>query len=183
MRITISGPPGSGKTTACRLVAERLHLEVVISGDIFRQLAKESLMSLSDFGSMCECDPDVDRRLDQRMVEIARSRDDVLLEGRLTAYMLTRHGIPAFRVYMGADLDVRSARVAEREGGSPTQRKREIVEREECEARRYLTYYDIDINDRNIYDLVIDTTNKTPEQVADIICNAAVKHNGRNARS
>ncbi len=178
MRITISGPPGSGKTTACRMVANRLHLEVVVSGDIFRQLARESSMSLADFGSMCESDPDVDRQLDQRMVEIARSRDDLLLEGRLTAYMLTRNCIPAFRVYMCADLDVRSARVAEREGGTKEQRKREIVEREECEARRYLTYYDIDIHDRNIYDLVIDTTYKTPEQVADIICDAAVAHHG-----
>jgi predicted cytidylate kinase len=178
MRITISGPPGSGKTTVCRLVAERLHLEVVISGDIFRQLARESSMSLADFGSMCEADPEVDRKLDQRMVEIARSRDDLLLEGRLTAHMLTRHGIPAFRVHMGADLDVRAARVAEREGGTKGQKNQEIVEREECEARRYLAYYDIDINDRDIYDLVIDTTNKTPEQVADLICDAAVAHYG-----
>lgn len=176
MRITISGPPGSGKTTACRLVAKRLHLEVVISGDIFRQLAKEASLSLADFGSMCESDPDVDRQLDQRMVEIARSRDDLLLEGRLTGHMLTRNGIPAFRVFMGADLDVRAARVAEREGGTAAQRKQEIMKREKCEARRYLAYYDIDIRDRSVYDLVIDTTNKTPEQVADIICDAAVTH-------
>ncbi|MDW5563340.1 MAG: AAA family ATPase [Methanomassiliicoccus sp.] len=178
MRITISGPPGSGKTTACRLVAERLHLRVVISGDIFRQLAKESSMSLATFGSMCESDPDVDRRLDERMVEIARSGDDLLLEGRLTAHMLTMHGIPAFRVYMGADLEVRAARVVEREGGTQAQRKQEIVEREKCEARRYRAYYDIDINDRNIYDLVIDTTDKTPEQVSELICDAAVAYHG-----
>jgi predicted cytidylate kinase len=178
MRITISGPPGSGKTTVCRLVAQRLRLETVISGDIFRQLAKESAMSLADFGSMCEFDPEVDRQLDKRMVEIARDKDDLLLEGRLTAHMLTRHGIPAFRVFMGADLDVRAARVAQREGGTPEQRKREIIEREECEARRYLAYYDIDIRDRSIYDLVIDTTCMTPEQVADLICEAAVAHYG-----
>jgi len=178
MRITISGPPGSGKTTACRLVAERLRLKVVISGDIYRQLARESSMSLAEFGSLCESDPDVDRQLDQRMIDIARSNDDLLLEGRLAAYMLTRNRIPAFRVYMVADLDVRAARVAEREGGTMEQRKREIVEREECEARRYLAYYDIDIRDKSIYDLVIDTTDKTPEQVADIICSAAVAHYG-----
>jgi predicted cytidylate kinase len=178
MRITISGPPGSGKTTVCRLVAERLHLEIVISGDIFRQLAREAAMSLAEFGSACELDPEVDRRLDHRMVEIARSKDDILLEGRLTAYMLSRHGIPALKVYMGADLDVRAARVAEREGGTPAQRKREIVERERCEARRYLAYYEIDIDDRNIYDLVIDTSNKTAEQVAELICDAAVEYHG-----
>ncbi len=173
MRITISGPPGSGKTTVCKLVADRLHLEVVVSGNIFRQMAKESSKSLADFGKMCEMDPETDKKLDQRMVEIARSKDDLDLEGRLTAHMLTRNGIPALRVLMDADLDVRAARVAEREGGTPEQRKHEIVIREDCEAKRYRTFYDIDIRDRKVYDLIIDTTYLTPEQVAESIINAA----------
>ncbi len=41
MRITISGPPGSGKTTACKLLSERLGLEMVVFGRIFRELAQE----------------------------------------------------------------------------------------------------------------------------------------------
>jgi predicted cytidylate kinase len=173
MRITISGPPGSGKTTVCKLVADRLHLEVVVSGHIFRQMAKESARSLADFGRLCEEDPETDRKLDQRMVEIAQSKDDIILEGRLTAHMLTRQGIPALRVLMDADLDVRAARVAEREGGTLEQRRHEIVVREDCEAKRYRSFYDIDIRDRRVYDLIVDTTYLTPEQVAERIISAA----------
>jgi predicted cytidylate kinase len=173
MRITISGPPGSGKTTVCKLVADHLHLEVVVSGNIFRQMAKESSMSLADFGKKCEADPETDKRLDQRMVEIAQHKDDIVLEGRLTAHMLTRNGIPALRVLMDADRDVRAARVAEREGGTPEQRRQEINAREDCEAKRYRTFYDIDIGDRKVYDLIIDTTYLTPEQVAERIIKAA----------
>jgi cytidylate kinase len=77
---------------------------------------------------------------------------------------------------MDADLDVRAARIAEREGGTPEQRKQEIEDREECEHRRYLRYYDIDVRDRNIYDLVIDTTYLTPAQVADRISEEAEAH-------
>lgn len=173
MRITISGPPGSGKTTVCKLLGERLHLEVVISGNIFRQMAKESNMSLADFGSMCEGDPEVDKKLDERMVQIAREKDDIILEGRLTAHMLARNHIPAFKVLLDADLDVRAARVAEREGGTREQRKQEIVVREECEAKRYQAFYGIDIRDRKVYDLIIDTTYQTPQQIAERICAGA----------
>ena len=79
---------------------------------------------------------------------------------------------------MDADLDVRSARVAEREGGTVEQRREEIMQREECEVRRYLKYYDIDIRDRSIYDLIVDTTFLTPSEVADRICEAAVEQYG-----
>ena len=178
MRITISGPPGSGKTTVCRLVADRLHLEVVVSGKIFRQMAQESSMSLADFGRLCEVDPETDKRLDARVVEIAQTKDNILVEGRLAAHMLTRHHIPAFRVFMDADLDVRAARVVEREGGTIEQRKQEIVVREDCEAKRYLAYYGIDVRDRKVYDLIIDTTYLSPERVADRICAAAVGGHG-----
>jgi predicted cytidylate kinase len=169
MRVTISGPPGSGKTTVCQLLAKRLGLEVVISGRIFRQLASESGLSLTDFGRACELDPSVDKKLDHRIVEIAKTRDDIVIEGRLAGFMLQRHGIPAFKVFMDAELEVRAERVVVREGGTVSQKKKEIAEREECEARRYRSYYDIDIEDKSIYDLVVDTTRLMPEQVIDII--------------
>jgi len=182
MRITISGPPGSGKTTVCQILSQRLGLEVVVSGMIFRQMAKERHMSLADFGKMCEGDPQVDLALDERMVEIAREKENVILEGRLTAYMLTRNGLDALRVYMDADLDERAKRVAEREGGTAEQRKQEIVEREACEAKRYFSYYSIDITDRSVYDLVVDTTHLTPQEVADAIVRATEAKYGQNAR-
>jgi predicted cytidylate kinase len=156
----------------CQMLGEHLGLRVIISGHIFRQMAKEAGMSLPDFGWACEMDPAVDQRLDQRIIDIARTTDNVLIEGRLAGYMLSQHGIPAFKVYLDADPEVRAARVAEREGGSAEQRGREIGVREECEARRYRAYYDIDIEDKRIYDLVVDTTNRSPEQVVDAILNA-----------
>ncbi|PNX46571.1 MAG: cytidylate kinase, partial [Thermoplasmata archaeon M11B2D] len=52
--ITISGLPGTGKTTIARLLEKHLGLRYVYSGEIFRKLAKKHRMSLEEFGRYCE---------------------------------------------------------------------------------------------------------------------------------
>ncbi|MDD1772996.1 MAG: AAA family ATPase [Methanomassiliicoccales archaeon] len=169
MRITISGPPGSGKTTICKMLSDRLGIECVISGAIFREMAEEQGLSLSKFGSLCEVDFKYDRLLDERMLRIAEAKRDVLLEGRLTAHMLHRNGIPAYKIFLGASLAVRAKRIAGREGIDENEARRSIIEREKCEAKRYEGCYGIDLADKSVYDLVIDTSDLTPEQVSDMI--------------
>jgi predicted cytidylate kinase len=172
MIVTISGPIGSGKTTVCNLLSSRLAMPCVVSGHIFRQMAKELNLSLADFGRLAESDPKYDHQLDERMVNIAREKGDVILEGRLTAYMLKRNGIPALKVYLDADVDVRVARVVQREGQDMSQARHDLLEREECEATRYRQYYNIDIRDKSVYDLIVDTGALTPEQVVERIVEA-----------
>lgn len=175
MRITISGPIGSGKTTACDLLSKRLGVECVVSGKIFRQMAVENGLSLSDFGKLCEADPKYDKMLDGRMVDIARENDNIVLEGRLVAHMLTKEHIPALRVYLDAPLEVRVGRVVQREGDDREKAKADLLEREECEALRYRQYYGIDIRDKSIYDMVIDTSVLTPEEIVERIVEAVNK--------
>ena len=169
MRITISGPPGSGKTTVCGMLSDRLGIECVISGAIFREMAKEEGLSLNEFGRLCESDFKYDRMLDERMLATARAKKDVILEGRLAAHMLHRNGVPAFKIFLDADVAVRAKRVANREGIDEEKAESGIVEREKCEARRYEGCYDIDLVDKSVYDLVVDTSHLTPEQVVDMI--------------
>lgn len=175
MRITISGPIGSGKTTTCTLLSQRLGVECVVSGRIFRQMAVEQGLSLSDFGRLAESDPKYDKMLDQRMVDIAMRSSDIVLEGRLVAHMLTENSIPAYRVYLDASPDVRVDRVVKREGEDREKAKADMLEREECEAVRYERFYGIDIRDKSIYDLVIDTGALTPEEIVERIIEAVSK--------
>lgn len=172
MRITISGPPGSGKTTACTTLSERLGLKAVVFGRIFRELAAERNLSLGELGAIAEKDPSIDEMIDARILEIARENPDIILESRLSAYMLTRHGIPAFRIYLDASVAVRMSRVGVREGSTLEQAMAETLERQRSEAKRYMMYYGIDIEDRSVYDLVINTDDLTPEQVIERILDA-----------
>jgi len=169
MRITISGPPGSGKTTACKKLSEELEIKAVVFGEFFRNLAKERGMTLAEFGELAERDPSIDETIDGMILAVAKENPDIILESRLSAYMLTKNNIPAFRVYLGASPEVRIKRVGVREGESYENVYRHTLERQSSEAKRYKMYYDIDIEDKSVYDLIIDTDDMEPDQVVDKI--------------
>lgn len=171
MRITISGPPGSGKTTACGKLSEKLGVEAVVFGKIFRQLAAEKHLTLTQLGEIAEKDPSIDHMIDDRILEVARDNDNLILESRLSAYMLSRNDIPAFKIYIDASPEVRMQRIGVREGSTLEQAIEETIDRQRSEAKRYLQYYGIDIGDLSVYDLVVNTDDLDPEQVLETILN------------
>ena len=166
--ITISGTPGSGKSTVAQLLHERLNLPYVYSGLIFREAAQKHGMSLEEFSRHCETQSDIDRELDNRQIELLR-QGNLILEGRLAGWLAHRHHIPAFKIMLDAESTLRAQRIVNREQGDVEERKREMLQREQSERKRYETYYGIDLLDTSIYDLVIDTSNKTPEVIVDMI--------------
>ena len=155
MLITVSGPPGSGKSSAAAAMADRLDLEHISGGDIFRQLAAERELSLAEFGELAETDEQIDRNLDRRLKEIATERDDLILESRLSGWLAG--GAADLRIWLDAPVEVRAERIAERENLEVQVAKRLTEDREASERRRYRMYYDIDIEDRRIYDLILNT--------------------------
>ncbi|MCX7745261.1 MAG: hypothetical protein N2167_11945, partial [Flavobacteriales bacterium] len=50
--------------------------------------------------------------------------------------------------------------------------KEKIISRRQSEIERFKHYYHIDYSDLKNYDLVVDTTNKTPDQVCEKILTA-----------
>ena len=172
MRITISGPPGSGKTTACSKLSETLGLEAVVFGKIFRELAAEQNLSLGELGAIAEKDPSIDKMIDSRILDIARANEDIILESRLSAYMCARNGIPALKIYLDASPDVRMARIGLREGETEEEARAKTIDRQRSEAKRYKMYYDIDIEDLSVYDLIVNTDELDPDQVVEKILEA-----------
>jgi len=169
--ITISGLPGTGKTTVAKLLEQHLGLRYVYSGEIFRNLAVKHQMSLEEFGRYCESHREIDEELDRYQLDILR-KGNVIVEGRLSGWLAYQKQIPALKVLLYADIDVRAGRIVKREQGSLKKRKREILKREKSEATRYKNYYGIDITDTSIYDVMIDTGDKPPEQIMEIILQA-----------
>lgn len=178
MLITISGLPGSGKTTVARLVAAELGLEHVYAGNIFRRQAEEAGLTLQEYLQRAETDPTIDRQLDDRMRERARAGDAVL-EGRLAAFMASEAEAEALKVYLNASEDVRAARITNREGGATAERLHEIQARETSDWQRYRDIYGVDYHDPTLYDAVVETDRRTPEDLArEIVHRARVRFGG-----
>ena len=167
MLVTISGPAGSGKSTAAAALAEALEYDHVSGGDIFRDLADERGLTPLELNRQAEEDETIDRDLDRRLRETAAAGDDLVLESRLAGWMAGEHA--DFRVWLDAPLAIRARRIAEREDKPIDLAREETQARATSEAKRYREYYGIDIEELSIYDLVLNTARLDPDGVVEAV--------------
>lgn len=183
MIITISGAPGSGKSTVARIIAARLGFRHYSAGDFMRELAEKRGVSLLELGKAAEKDKSIDKELDDRTAKLGASADDFVIDSRL-AY----HFIPgSFKVFLTVDEmeaarrvfgDVKKklkGRKVEKESTTLSSTLAAIRKRKKSEQRRYRQYYGINPYSLKQYDLVVDTTKATPEAVAEKIVDAVKK--------
>ena len=172
MLITLSGLPGSGTSTVARTVATRLGLDHLDGGTVFRTLASERGATLAEFARIAEADDSIDRALDDRLIDRARD-GDVLLESRLAGWLATRAALRALRIWIHCDEVERARRVGARDGHETDEALATNQAREASERTRYLGFYGIDLQDLSIYDLVVDSTSTSPDDIIDQIVEAA----------
>ncbi|HLM65331.1 MAG TPA: AAA family ATPase [Acidimicrobiales bacterium] len=172
MLITVSGPPGSGTTTASARIASRLALELLPGGEVFRAMAAEREMTLPVFGVYVAEHPEVDVELDSRLAARAR-KGDVVIESRLAGWIAHTDRLPAVTTWVDCAPEVRAQRVADREDKSVEQAAAENLERQRVERERYLALYGIDMTDLSIYDLVLDSGRLPADEIAAQVVHAA----------
>jgi cytidylate kinase len=168
MRIAISGKSGCGNTTVTTLVSRKLGYPMI--NFTFRNLASEKQIDFWEFCKLAETSDEYDKELDARQVEMAMARKDCVLGSRLAIWMLEEADL---KVYLTASTEERARRVFKREGGSYEQRLEQTRTRDRNDSARYRRIYGIDNSDTRFADLVIDTSDKDPEQIAQMIVDAA----------
>jgi CMP/dCMP kinase len=164
MIITIGGSIGSGKSTLAEAIAKRFNYKHISAGKVMRDMAEEKGISLLEFSKYAEKHPEIDKEIDSRQKEQAKSRD-CIIDGRISAYMM-----PAdLCIWLDAPLEIRAARVAKRERITEIEAIEGILRREGSEKKRYKEIYKIDLNDHKIYDLIVNTKRISVEEMTDLV--------------
>lgn len=170
-KITLTGDLGSGKSAVSRILCERTGFEYVSTGRIQRQLAQEMGLDTLEMNRRADTDPSIDQRIDGIFVELGKDPKGYVVDSRMAWFFLPQ----SFKVYLQADVQIAAARIL----GDPTRNSEQyasleeavekISARKQSENARFLAKYGADSTNLNNFDLVIDTAQRSPEQVADLI--------------
>ncbi len=169
MIITISGVPGSGKSTAGKSVARKLGYEYVSMGDFRGKMAMERGLTIDELNKLGEKEDWTDRQADEYQRELGKTKDNLVVEGRLSWHFIPR----SFKVFLTVDSEEAAQRTLRNPEDRPDEKpaanlaeaKEAVEQRLASDKKRYLQHYGLDYTDPKNYDLVIDTSTIPAKQV------------------
>jgi CMP/dCMP kinase len=166
MIITITGKPGSGKSTMGKMLAEKFKLKYYSAGDFFRKMAKEKGMSLKEYSTLAQKEKEHDTLTDKWQEDLGKNEDDFVVEGRTSHLFIKK----AIKIYLDVDKEEGAERIMkEKRDDEIMLDKKNAIElwehRVNSEIDRYSRYYNVNIHHPAQYDLFLDTTNLSKEEV------------------
>lgn len=172
MIISISGAAGSGKTTIAKMLSAKLGWPRYYMGEIRRRKAKKKGMTLAEYNKLGEIDPSTDLEVDEYQKELAKKKDNFIIEGRTSWYFIPR----SLKIYFDVREKEGAKRIfndlrknAERNEDKNIKTYQNVLqslrERKKSDIKRYGKYYNIDIYNKKNYNCVIDTTNLNINEV------------------
>ncbi len=178
MIITISGKPGSGKSTIVKMLAKKYNLKQYSTGDFFRQKAKEKGFTLHEFSKLAETTHEHDKETDLWQTDLGKKENDFIIDGRLSHKFIPN----AIKIFLDVDKIIGALRIMkEKRDGEEALDERHALElwetRANSEQKRFHEYYKIDHHDYSQYDFVLNTSNLTKQEVLEKISEFISKHN------
>lgn len=180
MIITLSGAPGSGKSTVAEALVKKFGLKRYYMGQIRRDKAKEHGLTLEQFNQLGETEEWTDKVVDDFQKKLGETEDNFLIEGR-TSFFLIPHSI---KIYLDVDLKTGAERIFkqiqnsnqeqfQRNEGQPSsieEMYESLKKRVESDVKRYKKYYGIEAFDnQSNYDIYLNTTKMSPSEVVETL--------------
>ena len=168
MKITIFWFAWSWTSTIWKLLAKELDYKFMSSWNIMRSWALDLGLSIYEFEeTVVKNDSNFDIKLDNQVEEFWKKNDNFIFESRLAWNFIP----DSYKIYLKCDEKIRYNRIESREWISLEEVIEKNSKREEWVEKRYLEVYP-EINfppKENIFDLVIDADNLSPEQIIKLI--------------
>ncbi len=178
--ITIDGPSGAGKGTLAEFISRELDIPNYSAGDFFRQLAQEKRLTVEELSA--QADKQTDITVDERTLEKGLN-ESCVIESRISSWVLGSYS--DLRIYLTAEIDERARRVKEDsdagerddedDKSSFEEAKNKIEQRDADNRQRYHDYYGIDVEDLEMYDLIIDNTDLDLQEQEQLVKKALKK--------
>ncbi|HMX41945.1 MAG TPA: cytidylate kinase family protein [Saprospiraceae bacterium] len=177
-KITLTGDLGSGKSAVSKLLCATTGYEYISTGRIQRNLAQEMGLDTLEMNRRADTDPSIDQRIDSIFVSLGTDPKGYIVDSRMAWFFLPG----SFKVYLQADLRVAAERILRdparnsEQYASVEEAMEKIGARKQSENARFLLKYGADSTRLHNFDLVIDTSRRSPEQVAALILQAREWH-------
>lgn len=163
MIISISGDPGSGKSTLSKELAKNLNYKRYSIGDLRGKMAMERGLTIDQLNKLGENESWTDNDVDEYQKELGKKEDNFVIEGRLGFHFIP-HSVKIF-LRIAKEESARRVFKDQREDEEKKETVEEVKEmlsqRAEHDRQRYIKYYNVDHLDIKHYDFVLDTTNLT----------------------
>jgi cytidylate kinase len=180
-KITITGDLGSGKSAVSKLLEEETGFPIYSTGAIQREIATKHAMTTLELNRYAETHPEIDEEIDEFSRNLGRRPEGVIVDSRLAWFFIPN----SFKVYLKVDLAEAVRRIMGHDRGAAESypdeatAKRDIATRKQLENERFRELYGADCADMANFDLVLDTTDKTPQQVGSLILSGYRARGGR----
>ncbi len=172
MIISITGTPGSGKSTVAKELAKILNLNHYYIGALQRKRAKEKGMTIDEYNRWSEQNKQADLEIEEYIQKLGEKEDNFIIESR-TAWHFIPHSI---KILLKTDIQEAARRILTDLHEKKVDRNENmyqsleeaiegIKKRMESERKRYIDLYNIDPYDEKNFDIILDTTNLSPDEV------------------
>ena len=173
MLISITGKLGSGKSTICNLLKDRYGFEIYSTGAFQREVARKMGITTLELNKRLREDPSLDYVIDDavKQLSIERAQDKLIFDSRMAWHFAEK----SFKIFLTIEPCEAARRVMLNQRGceefyaDENEACEKLIERSQVEQARFMQIYGVDYYDFNNFDLIVDTTHRTPEEILEII--------------
>ena len=179
--MSITGMLGSGKSTVCKILNNDYGYEIYSTGVINREFARSMNITTLELNKMLVDDPALDKKIDGMVTQLSIERKDekLIFDSRMAWHFANN----TFKIFLTIDPMEAAKRVMKNQRGceehydTVEEACEKLLERGKVERDRFVQIYGQDYHDHNNFNVVIDTTSRTPQEVVDIIIENFARYN------